>query len=264
MHGKDLLFFCGKEVFVRSGSRYQRGFIYVGARGVGARGAGARGKGTFFRRLSSTEGLREGRQKKEPVPTPRDFSHGGGFTLIELLVVIAIIGALVGLLLPAVQAAREAARRTECKSNLRQIGLAMTQYLDVQGERGVFPEVATQPRTINPSNLPALYDVLGSYCENNSEIFRCPSDFIASDSPSTTAGDFSTYYEREGISYDYPSLFMAGKTRQEVLNSRFGQQGSGKIWIVFDFGAFHGSPGEDGSRNFVYLDGHVDAVVLAE
>ncbi|MCA9010793.1 MAG: DUF1559 domain-containing protein [Planctomycetaceae bacterium] len=51
-----------------------------------------------------------------------------GFTLIELLVVIAIIAVLIALLLPAVQAAREAARRTQCRNNLKQLGLAIHNY----------------------------------------------------------------------------------------------------------------------------------------
>jgi prepilin-type N-terminal cleavage/methylation domain-containing protein len=67
---------------------------------------------------------------------PQNPSRQRAFTLIELLVVIAIIAILIALLLPAVQQAREAARRTQCRNNLKQIGLAIHNY---ESSLRVFP-----------------------------------------------------------------------------------------------------------------------------
>ena len=72
-----------------------------------------------------------------------------GFTLIELLVVIAIIAVLIALLLPAVQQAREAARRTQCKNNLKQIGLGIHNY---ESTNRVFPSAGKGPAMSVASN----------------------------------------------------------------------------------------------------------------
>jgi prepilin-type N-terminal cleavage/methylation domain-containing protein len=106
-------------------------------------------RGVFHEQRACGCAIGAGRWEIAPMPKRR------GFSLVELLVVIAIIGALVALLLPAVQAARAAARRTQCASNMRQVGLAMIQFCDTHG--GYFPKT---------SHTSSVDPVTGLYCES--------------------------------------------------------------------------------------------------
>jgi prepilin-type N-terminal cleavage/methylation domain-containing protein/prepilin-type processing-associated H-X9-DG protein len=178
-------------------------------------------------------------------------SRPAAFTLVELLVVIAIMGITLSMLLPAIQYSRATVRRSQCQSNLRQVGLALFMYIDAHGANARFPACADMP-SIN-TDMPSMVTVLGPYAESNPQMFQCPSDLI--------------YFAQQGISFEYPLLSLTNsadgtmKTRPQVMSSSMGKNGASKTAILWDFDCFHGTAGDDGSRNYFFMDGHADDTI---
>ena len=208
---------------------------------------------------------------RKPI-TRSNRSHNRGFTLIELLVVIAIIGMLVALLMPAVQQARESARRTQCRNNLKQLGLAMHMFHDTNkafppariienlprsvGDRPGFSQSLDEPSWpirilpyLEQGNLYSLWQLDEVYGKHSIEAlqsvvatFLCPNRHSQSDA--VTKGKWTTILTACGC--------PGG--RQFVPGG-----------VVIDYVANHGdlSPGAAGSASDFYWGGNGTGVLIS-
>ena len=190
-----------------------------------------------------------------------------GFTLIELLVVIAIVAAIAALLFPVFASVRERGRRTVCQSNLKQIALAMQQYVqENDGQYSSDPSSAKWAAVV----LPYL---------KTTQVFYCPDSTV--DHPAFQAANIGADPEAVDYTYDdawlntflppYPTKNIQGARESMLATPSSIRLNEDAVWITPD-GVWHdgrdgpksscghsvgGSNIHSGAGNYSYVDGHV-------
>lgn len=210
-----------------------------------------------------------------------------GFTLIELLVVIAIIAILAAILFPVFAKAREQARKTSCLSNLKQLGLGVTQYLQDYDEK--FPFGNNWADLTNFTNGYGWGAQVAPYIKNT-QIFVCPSDATWSDGHSgqSYGSMFDSWYDCHY--WDKNTLIdQSGTCAADATGLSYNTVGGGQAsatvvrsgvklasvntpaakGMMFDEASFHDAKSatlgtQQGQRNLVFVDGHAKWMPIAQ
>jgi len=181
---------------------------------------------------------------------PRSRCSRRAFTLMELLVVIAIIGILAALLLPALAKGKASAQCVACISNLRQMGIALTTYVQDNNDR--LPNCAGYLPSMKPDYPPIMATLFPNGPKTN-QLFMCLADQKIFPAEQTS---YQWNFWLNGVSYSAPKSTTTATNTDVIVNILFGNRD--ETPIIGDANPYHGARGILTGQNALYFDGRVE------